>query len=960
MKVGSSPARTPRVMLAAALSFIACSLWAEAGETLVLTSADLPQLEAPARAFASAVAIPCGMYSLEHDREALALLAASDIDLVFALGADAARHAARAWAGVPIVFTMVLDWESEDLPRERCTGVALGVDPEALLTTYRLFAPQLSRLGVIHSRGFSPALLATAREAARALGLELVAESVRDRREVRGAFEQLKERVDALWMVADPAVITAESFLYLAEQCRAAKLPFFVFSENFVRAGGFLAVAPNYAYLGDQAAVLARRILLSGESPSSLAVEPPVGTSIIVNADVAKEIGLELSMDALALADLVIEGRSEPGDLESGVRDLVGRIGDVGFFALEELIVTSVSKRPQPVRDVPAAVYVLTAEDIHRSGARDLDDVLRQVPGLDVADVNGWRRQISARGFSEGFSPAMLVLVDGRAVYTPLFGGMNWDHIGLPLEDIDRIEVIRGPGGTIYGSNAVNGVINIITKSAADTQGALVSQAVGNLDTTESIVRYGTGSRDLNFRVWGRYASAEGYGELDGERVPDAQRSRRAGGRLDWELADETVLTGVGGFDEADFEAHDMIRVALGDPEAEADGTFRNYHALVRIERSFAEDSRGSLQVYYDHVNRLHFPVGYVRERYDTLDLELQHTFAASERNTLTWGLNARQYSFRLESDEATLSLADPDDQVNILSGFVQDEIALGDAWIVTLGTKVENHSYVGTEWQPGVKAVWQPSEEHSLWSSISRAIRTPSLVEDQVTVLLGPSADPDLPGVNVALGNDDLEAEKLIAYETGYRWWPAAGWSTEVDLFYNAYSDLIRAVAEPGPPGTNYFVYQNGERGRAWGGEVILEGTLAEGIRSQVTYSFQNVAAQAADNSNVDVAAPRHKVTFRQYVDLPWDLEFSTWLRWTDDFEIGSLDTVTVVRIDDYTRVDAQIEKRFEKTRFGDISVALVGQNLLDPYHPEFLNEIVAPLVEVRRSYYVALMWRF
>ncbi|MCP5005924.1 MAG: TonB-dependent receptor plug domain-containing protein, partial [Planctomycetes bacterium] len=411
---------------------------------------------------------------------------------------------------------------------------------------------------------------------------------------------------------------------------------------------------------------------------------------------------------------------------------------DLTSLSLEDLMnikVTSVSKRPQKLIDAASAIYVITQEDIRRSGATNIPDALRRVPGIQVAHINMNTWAITSRGLNSFLSNKLLVLMDGRSVYTPLFSGVYWDVQDTLLEDIDRIEVIRGPGASLWGDNAVNGVINIITKQAGDTQGGLLSTGYGNEQQGFGNLRYGNKiGNDAYFRVYSKYFNRDNAVDASGKKTNDSWHAQRGGFRIDWDIKKQDSLTVQGDIYDSKF-GETAATVSLTSPFSNTindDSKFAGWNVLTRWKHTFSEYSNFELQLYYDQTERESIKL---REDRDTYDFDFQHRFKFGERQDVVWGLGYRlthdnirnSFDFSFNPDSRSMSL---------YSGFVHDEITLiEDKLRLTVGSKLSYNVFTGLEVQPNARLLWKPCERHSTWLSFSRAVRTPSRAENDIRI---------------------------------------------------------------------------------------------------------------------------------------------------------------------------------------------------------------------------------
>jgi iron complex outermembrane receptor protein len=483
--------------------------------------------------------------------------------------------------------------------------------------------------------------------------------------------------------------------------------------------------------------------------------------------------------------------------------------GDLTDLTIEQLMsikvkVTSASKKAENLADAPAAIFVITSEDIRRGGFSSLPEALRMVPGLYVAKVNSHWWTISARGFSDYLNNKMLVLIDGRSVYTPHFGGVFWELQDIPLDEVNRIEVIRGPGGTLWGANAVNGVINIITKRAEDTQGVAVSTAAEKNEGATASVRYGDRiGEHITYRVFGKAEYAEPGVQPSGQNAYDSWYLSQGGIRLDGRLSDRDNLSLESGIYEGRLQSDIPFFSQPGAPQTLLPSSFvaRGGHVLSRWDHRFSEASNGSLTGYCDWTDR----VNVIDEAQNTCRMEFQHNLQISSRHSLIWGSSLDTSADTLYQSFTVRGIP-PQQRQTTASVFAQYEFDIAPNRLrLSAGSKFEHNSYTGFEVQPQVRAVWTPSDSHTIWSAVSRAVRTPPQAYENEEVKFA-SLPGTIPTYITAVGNPGLKAETLRAYEFGYRFNPAAIFSLDATVFYNHYENLINLnllnpLAASGPP---------------------------------------------------------------------------------------------------------------------------------------------------------------
>jgi iron complex outermembrane receptor protein len=661
---------------------------------------------------------------------------------------------------------------------------------------------------------------------------------------------------------------------------------------------------------------------------------------------------MTMAIKAVLLASvLVCCWRVATGQAQEGGRDLAE-------FSLEELLqleVTSVSKREQKLSEAAAAVFVITPEDIRRSGASSIPEALRLAPGLHVAQINANTWAISARGFNSEYANKLLVLIDGRSVYTPLFAGVYWDVQDVVLEDLDRIEVIRGPGGTLWGANAVNGVINIITKRAKETQGMLLAAGGGTLERGFGSVRYGSTVGDnLAYRAYAKYFNRGDFTTATGQDAADAWQMVRGGFRLDWDLAAHQALMvqgqvyhGVAGETITLPSLLPPFAATANEDREVGGGSF-----LTRWIHAVSPRSDLGLQFYYDRTERQN---NVFDETRDTIDVDFQHRFRFGQRHDLTWGLG-----YRLTADHAQGSFFASVDPVsrtdNLVSAFIQDEITvIGERLRLILGTKLEHNDYTGFEVQPSGRLLWTPHSQHTVWAAISRAIRTPSRADsDALTNFAVFPGQAGIPNVLSVFGNQDLSVEKLLAYELGYRAELPYRVFLDIATFYNVYDDLLTFESLTpffalSPPPPHIVIPQrtvNGTNAETYGVEVAVRWTPMTVWQMTAAYTWLNMKARR--DFNLAGNDPNNRLHVHSAVNLPWNLEFDVALYFVD--RLPNFDTPSYLRLD----------LRLGWKPIKQLDLSFVMQNLLDDRHPEFGSVGYLRSTEVPRSLYGKLTWRF
>lgn len=643
---------------------------------------------------------------------------------------------------------------------------------------------------------------------------------------------------------------------------------------------------------------------------------------------------------------------------------------DLAGASLEDLMnveVTSVAKKEQRLSKVAAAIFVLSREDIRRSGATNIPDLLRMVPGVEVAQITSNTWAISARGFNGQFANKLLVLIDGRVVYDPSNSGVYWDAQDVVLEDVERIEVIRGPGATVWGTNAVNGVINVITKSSASTQGGMITGGGGSVEQGFGTVRHGgTIGKRGHYRVFGRYFNRGSFDKLSGRNAADGWDMRHGGFRTDWGVSARDSMTVEGDiYWGVKGEPYSSV-ASLAPPFSTRPFTsIKDYsggNLLARWNHTLKGGSEASLQAYFDRIVRVDSTNPELR---NTFDLDFKHHLTLGSRHDIVWGGGYRRNSDAL-TGSFRISFNPPRFASAIENVFIQDEINLvRDVLWLTAGTKVEHNEFSGVEVEPGVRLLWTPSDKHTLWVAYSRADRTPARSDHFLRVNL--AAFPTGSG-GVALlsrfGNPQLTAESLNAYEFGYRAKPHRRFSLDLATFYNTYSNL--RTSEPGapffeatpPPAHLVFplTFANNMFGSAYGAEASADWKPTRFWTLQGGYAWfvasLKLAATSRDSSTIsqtDGGAPRNQFQLHSQFDLPHHFEFDTAV-----YRVGRLATG---KIPAYTRLDARLGWRVAER----MELSIVGQNLLDPRHQEFNAQVQSFVTtQPERSVYGQMTWRF
>ncbi|MCB1876870.1 MAG: TonB-dependent receptor [Chromatiales bacterium] len=653
---------------------------------------------------------------------------------------------------------------------------------------------------------------------------------------------------------------------------------------------------------------------------------------------------------------------------------------DLTALSLEELAdleITSVSRRSQPLSQAAAAVFVIDAEDIRRSGATSLPEVFRMVPGMQVAQLGSSVWAVSARGFSGRLANKLLVLVDGRSVYTPAFSGVYWEQLDVILQDIERIEVIRGPGATLWGANAVNGVINIITRKAQKTMGGLVALTMDDDERSSGLLRYGSQLAPRTFgRAYLKYAEHNALITKSGVDETDGWDLTHGGFRLDSELPGGDRLSLQGSSYQAEFDQYANLPTTIGPTFSERSLTIAQgsgWHVCGRLEHPLTIASDFAVQICYDRFHRDEYAIG--EQTLDTVDVDFQHHRRFGGWQELIWGIGFRNIKTRTHVSGATQIARDSISE-QLVSSFIQDEVGLlEDQLRLTFGSKFEHNESTGWEIQPNLRLLWLIGQRTSVWGAISRAVRTPSLGERYVDVDITTIA-PNNPPLNAPLpvllniqGNEAFDSEVLTAYEIGMRIEPSPTLALDFTLFYNVYKD-VRTIERQELQISRDFSYliqyarfDNKARGNIHGFEIAADWILQADWRVALAYSFAEADLET-DRNSVDFShkstednLPRHQISLRSMMNLRPNIDFDLWLRYVDRsvaLYLGALEFPSVAA---YWDLDLRLAWRPHK----GIELALVGQNLLDKSRPEGGQELLT--VEdslVERTLYGSLSFEF
>ena len=618
----------------------------------------------------------------------------------------------------------------------------------------------------------------------------------------------------------------------------------------------------------------------------------------------------------------------------------LARLTDLSLEDLCDIQITSVSKRSERLSDAPTSVFVITADDIRRSGASSLPEALRLAPNLQVAraSANGWA--ISSRGFNSASANKLLVLIDGRSVYSPLFSGVFWDVQDVMLEDIERIEVISGPGGTLWGVNAVNGVVNVITRSADQTQGRLLAAGAGNREAQLALRQGGDLNAGGHYRLYAKQSRRFHTETSTGKKVDDASYTTQLGFRADWAGGtDKTTLQGDAYTGKREQPLPGMISVSGVDLALDTISV-SGANLVAKWERRLANDASVTAQATYDRVERTVPPT--FAEKLDIVDLQLQHAMRPSAAHSLVWGA---EYRYAMDDVANSPFVAFLPSRVNQTwaSLFAQDEIALAAALRLTLGARVERNDYTGSEFLPNVRLAWKPSTDHLLWGAASRTVRAPSRLDRDTFV---PGEPPFL-----LAGGPDFRSEVAKVYEVGYRGQPSPDASYSVTAFHADYDRLH--TQELAPSRTSVF-FGNGMRGRVrgvemWGSYQALPTWRLHAGLTRLLQDFEfepgsidtaNSAASAAGSN------PSRQWMLRSSLDLPRQMDLDVTARYVSELALP--------RVPSYLAVDL----RWAWQPRHDLELSITGRNLFGPAHGEFTDE--STRTAFSRGVFLELVSRF
>lgn len=648
---------------------------------------------------------------------------------------------------------------------------------------------------------------------------------------------------------------------------------------------------------------------------------------------------------------------------------------DLTTTSIEDLMnmeVTSVSKKEQKLSQVAAAIFVITQEDIRRSGATNIPDLLRMVPGLHVAQINGSTWAIGSRGFNQQFSNKLLVMMDGRTVYSPFFSGVFWDTLDLPLFDIERIEVIRGPGGSIWGANAVTGVISIFTKQAAATSGTLLETGGGNFQQEFGMVQYGgTAGKKTDFRVYTKYFNQDHMLDLNGQSGADGWHRLRGGFRTDSNLSSKDSLMFEGDISAGREGEYGFVLPSVTSPGfvvVSEEINLANGSLETVWNHTYSERSNSSLQFSFDE-HRRDDPL--IPEIRNTYDLDYRHQLAFGGRQDIVWGMGYRYSADRI-GGSLTVAMNPPARALQLFDSFVQDEIAVvPERLYLTVGTKLEHNDYTGFEVMPSVRASWSPSDHHMVWAAVSKALRAPSRNDTNLVLNIGEFPGPGgTPTLLRLLGNPQFQDERLIAYETGYRTMVSKRLSIDVAAYFDAWNNLQSTEPsgfffEPTPlpaHDVQTLMYGNLMHGESHGIELTANWkvkdwwSISPGLGlSRKHFHPDPKSADTQTARFVEGGSPDYPIALRSHVDLRRSLAWDVSAYFVDP--LTGQGPLSNLKIPSYTRLDSGLTWKLGE----GFSLSVVGQNLLKDHHMEF-EDVDGSMQssQIKRSAYAKITWQF
>ncbi|MCW8930385.1 MAG: TonB-dependent receptor [Gammaproteobacteria bacterium] len=632
---------------------------------------------------------------------------------------------------------------------------------------------------------------------------------------------------------------------------------------------------------------------------------------------------------------------------------------------IEDLLnieVTSVGKKEQTLSDVAAAVFVITEDDIKQSGVTNIPEALRMAPGIEVARINSSKWAISSRGFNSRFANKLLVMIDGRTVYTPSFSGVYWEVQDTVLEDVERIEVIRGPGATLWGTNAINGVINIITKHSIDTLGTLAVVGGGTYEKAFTTFRHGEEiSKNTFGRAYIKGFKRGNYELSSGGTADDNWKMFQGGGRIDSQLNHRDQFTIQGDFYQGRI-SEEMTTPLLSAPYSLYSSDTTNTsgaNLLGRWQHTESLSSDYTLQAYYDYTSR---DDTILDNNHHIFDLDFNHHISVHKHHDIVWGVGYRYIKGDYDVTSGSTLNSESEQLYNF---FIQDEISLIDdtLWL-TLGSKFEHNDYTDWEVQPSARIFWNLHKQHKLWSSISHAARTPSRFEYDSSTLVGtlaPNSPPNTtpyPASYFLIGNNDFKSEEMTSVEIGYRVIPTRTISIDMSIYYSEYDNLRdfsygNAVVNNNTISIPLLI-NNEQSGYTSGFEIASHWQSSPQLNWDLSYNYMDQTINSQNVDNLQSNSPHQNLSLRSNFELNDAIEINLWLKYTDSFE--SRITSNEMKIDDYTTLDIRLAWQVTK----NMNLSLVGQNLLESEHIEYIESGSVKPTEIERGAYLKLLWKY
>jgi iron complex outermembrane receptor protein len=670
-------------------------------------------------------------------------------------------------------------------------------------------------------------------------------------------------------------------------------------------------------------------------------------------------VNLRLSLLLLAIPLSAVPAFPLP---DNPTEDQANSLKELSLAELGNLQVTTATKTPAAIWKTPAAIYVITHDAILRSGATSIPEALRLAPGVEVARIDSDKWSIGIRGFGSRLCRSVLVLIDGRTVYTTLLAGTYWEVQDTVMQDIDRIEVIRGPGGTIWGPNAVNGVINVITKPASETQGTLASAMGGNVEQGSMTLRQGGSHSAVNYRAYAKGFNRAAQFHSD-HREFDHWRALQAGFRLDWVESQQDGFTLQGDiYDERAGES--VVATTYAPPYSQVldrNALLSGGNFLGRWKKTTGEGKDIQVQAFYDRTNR--YEPNFTDLR-DTFDVDFLQRFPLPGRQEISWGLGARASHGKNPVVVSGLTFTPNSRTDTLFSAFLQDEIAVVDRRLsLSLGSKFLKTNFTGLELEPSIRLLYTPTETQTVWAAFTHALRTPSDAEENFSLAgfieITPNGVPFFARFNP---NKSFHPEQLNGYELGYRRLISQNFYLDLSAFYNHHSSLFSEditgppFLETSPAPTHLLLpaqFGNGLLGETSGGEIAPEWHVTGFWRLRGSYSFLEMHIKKAPNSldigsapGIEGSSPRHQALLQSGFDLPKAVSLDLLYRYVSALPGQSVRAYS----------SADVSLGWNMTSHFRFSV--VGQNLLQPHHAEFGTD-PGPLVQIKRSAYAQITWQ-